>query len=112
MIVSDTQGRARDFLFDEAGLMTRQAGGNGLYKIGQYGIEKIFVTGDDKAEFICYENGRVVRMPLKQPPFVPDTHSLMASLVRLVNLNLSHIHGSMLKLRELASESISRIATR
>ena len=34
--------------------------GLGLFEAGKNSVNEIFVTGDSKAEFVCYENGSVI----------------------------------------------------
>jgi len=44
------------FLFKEDGLIPVNEGGEGKFSVGKDGVQKIFVTGDKKVDFICYKD--------------------------------------------------------
>ena len=44
------------FLFKEDGLIPVNEGGEGKFRVGKDGVQKIFVTGDKKVDFICYKD--------------------------------------------------------
>jgi beta-phosphoglucomutase-like phosphatase (HAD superfamily) len=61
MSCSNTQNVLKDgFMFNEELLVARKVAGDGIYTVGLAGVEKVYATGDDNVEFICYENRSVV----------------------------------------------------
>lgn len=48
------------FLFDKAMFESLSVGGQGQFEVGKNGVRNIYVTGDKKAEFICFDDGRVI----------------------------------------------------
>jgi beta-phosphoglucomutase len=85
------------FLFDEDGLISRNLGGEGLYEVGRNGIEKIFATGDNKAEFICYSNGRVVTY-IKSKMGYPAMYPLLpASITKPLKAVLMDLDGTSVR---------------
>jgi len=44
------------FLFKEDGLIPVTTGGEGKFRVGKDGVQKILVTGDKKVDFICYKD--------------------------------------------------------
>jgi len=57
MPISKNSNKFNDsFLFKEDGLLPVNTGGEGKFSVGKDGVQKIFVTGDKKVDFICYED--------------------------------------------------------
>ena len=55
MPISKNSNKSNDsFLFKEDGLIPVNEGGEGKFRVGKDGVQKIYVTGDKKVDFFCY----------------------------------------------------------
>jgi beta-phosphoglucomutase-like phosphatase (HAD superfamily) len=88
------------FLFDKEQFDTISVGGQGQFEVGKKGVEKIYVTGDKKAEFICYADGSVtayVHSKMGYPAMYP---MLPASIERPVKAVLMDLDGTSVRSEE------------
>ncbi len=83
--------RSESFLFDADKLGRVISAGDGFFKSGEDGVKEIFITGDKKAEFVCYEDGRVlsyVHSKMGYPAVYPLYRSSIERPVRAVLMDL------------------------
>lgn len=96
----DRYSHESGFLFNEEGLIKCHVGGEGLYEVGLDGVEKIFTTGDNKVEFVCYDNGRVmtyVKSSMGYPAIYP---LLSAKIVKPLKAVLMDLDGTSVRSEE------------
>ncbi|HBG25585.1 MAG: haloacid dehalogenase [Planctomycetes bacterium GWF2_41_51] len=88
------------FLFNEDKLIKCDSGGEGFYAVGINGVEKIFATGDDKVEFICYLNGKVIAY-VKSKMGYPAIYPLLpASMNKPLKAVLMDLDGTSVRSEE------------
>lgn len=79
------------FLFDTRMFDTLLVGGQGQFEVGKNGVKDIYVTGDGKAEFICFEDGKVlsyVHSKMGYPAIYPMLPATIEKPIKAVLMDL------------------------
>jgi beta-phosphoglucomutase-like phosphatase (HAD superfamily) len=79
------------FFMREEGLIGIPEGGEGLFKVGRDGVERILATGDGKVDFICREDGKVlayVKSQMGYPAIYPLHPARIEKPIRAVLMDL------------------------
>lgn len=88
------------FLFDEKKMISLDAGGKGLFKVGQKGVRGIFTSNDRKAEFICFDDGNVLSYVHSQMGYPAIYPMLPATVEKPVKAVLMDLDGTSVKSEE------------